>query len=338
MVRERSYRVENIKIILMFCVIFGHLLESIWGGYNVYKIIYSFHMPVFLLINGWCAPRGCATKRALVKLIYPYMLFQVLYQLFNTYVINEGSDAFHVQFGTPYWLLWYLLSLLFYYLLIPLIATADKKYAIAVLFGTVILAVCAGFDNSIGYYMSLSRTFVFFPFFVLGYYMRHPVFETCGLVQKICESKSIKLLSIMIAIIICRALWKQDLNGGALYGSLPYTQGEFPWFVRLELIAIAFMWCGIFMLLIPNRKIIGRIDTFPIYVMHGFVVLYLRKDNPFTYSLSVNLLIASIICIVVMLVFGNKYMSDIVRFLFRGDWIEWVWNGGRMRGGIAGRR
>lgn len=32
MVRERSYRVENIKIILMFCVIFGHLLESIWGG------------------------------------------------------------------------------------------------------------------------------------------------------------------------------------------------------------------------------------------------------------------------------------------------------------------
>ncbi len=27
---KRSYQIENLKIILMFCVIFGHLLES--GG------------------------------------------------------------------------------------------------------------------------------------------------------------------------------------------------------------------------------------------------------------------------------------------------------------------
>lgn len=29
---KRSYQIENLKIILMFCVIFGHLLESVGGG------------------------------------------------------------------------------------------------------------------------------------------------------------------------------------------------------------------------------------------------------------------------------------------------------------------
>lgn len=29
---KRSYQIENQKIILMFCVIFGHLLESVGGG------------------------------------------------------------------------------------------------------------------------------------------------------------------------------------------------------------------------------------------------------------------------------------------------------------------
>lgn len=166
---ERNYQIENLKIILIFCVIFGHLLETLEGGYGLYKIIYSFHMPMFLFLNGWLAPRNYASKKTMFKLVYPYVLFQVLYQLFHAYVINEGSEEFCVQFSTPYWLLWYLLSLIFYYLLIPAIATESRKYAVAALVGTVILALVIGFDNTIGYYMSLSRTFVFLPFFVFGY-------------------------------------------------------------------------------------------------------------------------------------------------------------------------
>lgn len=71
---KRNYQIENIKIILMFCVIFGHLLESV-GGYNLYKVIYSFHMPMFLFLNGWLAPRNYASKKTMFKLIYPYVLF-----------------------------------------------------------------------------------------------------------------------------------------------------------------------------------------------------------------------------------------------------------------------
>lgn len=79
-------------------------------------------------------------------------------------MINDEYVEFSIQFSTPYWLLWYLLSLIFYYLLIPVIATESKVYAGVILLGTIVLALAIGFDNSIGYYMSLSRTFVFLPF------------------------------------------------------------------------------------------------------------------------------------------------------------------------------
>ncbi|MCX4321653.1 MAG: acyltransferase family protein [Lachnospiraceae bacterium] len=324
--RERNYQIDNLKVILIFCVIFGHLLECVGGGYNLYKIIYSFHMPMFLFVNGWLAPRNYVSKKTMFKLIYPYVLFQLLYQLFNTYVINEEYVKFSVQFGTPYWLLWYLLSLIFYYSIIPIIASGSKTYAGVVLLGTIAIAIAIGFDNSIGYYMSLSRTFVFLPCFVFGYYAGHGVFRTSNIVQSIRKRKSVILLSIILAFTVCLIMYKQNLSAGALFGSVPYQQGQLMWYIRMEMLMVSFIWIGIFMVLVPNRKFLGSVDTFPIYVMHGFVVLYLKKYNPFLYALPVNLLIASLISVTLILLFGNKYISQIIKTFFRGEWAIKLWN------------
>lgn len=128
----RNYKLDNIKVILIFFVIFGHLLETV-GGDNLYKIIYSFHMPVFIFISGWFAPSKCVSKKTMFKLIHPYILFQLLYILFNVFAVNEGNIELSIQFSTPYWLLWYLLTLTFYYLLIPIIATEKTRCAIGIL-------------------------------------------------------------------------------------------------------------------------------------------------------------------------------------------------------------
>lgn len=281
---------------------------------------------MFLFINGWLAPRNYASKKTMFKLIYPYVVFQVLYQLFNSYVINEGGVEFSIQFSTPYWLLWYLLSLIFYYLLIPVIATESRKYAIAALTGTIILAIGIGFDNSIGYYMSLSRFFVFLPFFVFGYYVGSGVFETNNVIQGIRKRKFVIILNIMLTFIVCAAMYKQNLSAAALFGSVPYQQGEFMWYNRLEMLVVAFIWNGIFMVLLPNWSILGKVDTFSIYIMHGFIVLYLKKYNPFLYSQPVNLLIASLLSISIILFFGNKYVGRVIKFFFRGEWIIKMWD------------
>lgn len=54
---ERGYQYDNIKFILILFVIFGHLLEYIKGDIseNIYRIIYTFHMPVFIFISGYFA-------------------------------------------------------------------------------------------------------------------------------------------------------------------------------------------------------------------------------------------------------------------------------------------
>ena len=46
----RNNRMDNIKFFLIFCVVFGHMLELVDTGVW-YKIIYSFHMPAFILFR-----------------------------------------------------------------------------------------------------------------------------------------------------------------------------------------------------------------------------------------------------------------------------------------------
>jgi len=211
-------------------------------------------------------------------------------------------------------------------LLIPIIATDSRIFAGGVLGGTILLAVVIGFDSSIGYYMSLSRTFVFLPFFVSGYYIGHNVFGMRDVIESIVNKRLVKICTFVLMIVICMIVYKQNLNAGALYGSVSYIQGEFSWLIRGEMIAIAFAWIGIFMSLIPDRRIVGRIDTFPIYVLHGFFVIYLRQHNPFFYSFPANLLIAVLISIALICVLGNRYVSRVVKFLFRGEWVERIWD------------
>ena len=66
--------------------------------------------------------------------------------------------------ATPYWLLWYLLSLAGWRLLLPVFARLKRPLTFAVA-----LAVAVGCASEVGYYLSLSRTLVFFPMFVLGW-------------------------------------------------------------------------------------------------------------------------------------------------------------------------
>ena len=51
---ERNYRIDNIRFILIFLVVFGHLLGIMTGSKAdlLYRFIYSFHMPVFIFITG----------------------------------------------------------------------------------------------------------------------------------------------------------------------------------------------------------------------------------------------------------------------------------------------
>lgn len=51
--KERDYGFDNSKLILIILVVFAHLLEISTKNYgpnnDIYRVIYSFHMPAFVL-------------------------------------------------------------------------------------------------------------------------------------------------------------------------------------------------------------------------------------------------------------------------------------------------
>ena len=54
--RQRIQLWDNIKFLLIFCVVLGHLVDDFTGVSDICKIIYlfvyAFHMPSFLFISG----------------------------------------------------------------------------------------------------------------------------------------------------------------------------------------------------------------------------------------------------------------------------------------------
>ncbi|MCD8133214.1 MAG: acyltransferase family protein [Clostridiales bacterium] len=54
--KERNDHFDNIKAVLIFLVVLGHVFRNLGANgdeYLVYKIIYSFHMPAFLFVSGY---------------------------------------------------------------------------------------------------------------------------------------------------------------------------------------------------------------------------------------------------------------------------------------------
>ncbi len=83
MATSRDSYFDNAKFLLIFLVVFGHIIRSYIHDndalLHIYKFIYTFHMPAFILISGYFAKgfnRHGYVKKIAWKLIVPYLIFQ----------------------------------------------------------------------------------------------------------------------------------------------------------------------------------------------------------------------------------------------------------------------
>lgn len=326
--KERLYGFDNLKFLLIFSVVLGHFLEistAFTGSDYFLRVIYSFHMPAFLFVTGWFAK--FRPKKIVLHLIYPYLLFQLLYLLFNHRFL--GSTNTDIYFSLPYWLLWYLFATIIYHLLLPFFDVSTLRKKAAVLLLAVIAALFAGNDRHLGYGLSASRIVVFLPFFLLGFY--------CGKENYIPLAGKSRSLRIGVGIGASAAVLavgiflyrNQTLTVNMMYGSLPYetknclySAGDRALLLLIALIWLIFLMTVLFPLL--NRKIpvistLGK-NTFPIFLLHGFIVRYIgHYGTPVTVdSLPIVLLLTA----AVILLCGNPITAWIFRRFFTGQWLE----------------
>lgn len=80
---KRCFAADNVRFILIFLVVFAHLLETMKpdeGSANIYKAIYSFHMPALIFLFGYFARYN--PTRIVFRWIIPYAVFQCAYLVF----------------------------------------------------------------------------------------------------------------------------------------------------------------------------------------------------------------------------------------------------------------
>lgn len=275
---KRDARIDNLRAILMFLVVLGHIYQTVSFPSSSFQstLIYSFHVPAFAFVSGVCFKyRGSDDRRVLKNLLYPYVVFQLVWYLFFHYVLKTDQE---LQFTTPFWTQWYLLSMVFWYAAATLLGKLGPKGEAAVLVVGILLALQIGYDTSAFYFLSVSRTVVFFPFFYLGV-----IFSRHESLRDFCRGIPAKILGLALAVAagVYYALKRGAFNNLWLRHAYPYKSLGYDWQVRGITLALA---VGIILFLIawlPGKKVrlltwIGQ-NTMPVFILHGFVVKYLQN-------------------------------------------------------------
>lgn len=308
MEKERDYKFDNLRLILIFFVIFAHCLELFSNSItlDIYRVIYLFHMPVFIFLTGRFAKFDA--KKIFKRLIIPYFVFQTLYEIFSDLVLNKTDLA--VQYTTPYWILWFLLTIIIYYLLLPLLPKKESKFKYLAIGISFAIGLAVGFEKTIGYYLSLSRTLVFLPLFLVGYYSTD-IYQD---IQKIIKKPKLigLIVSIVLIISITTVLILNKVPKQALYGSYAYSKQNGSILTRALIYIVSLAWIIFFLLVIPNKRIpfvsvLGK-DTMLIYLLHGFIIKSFGLLKVFRFNNSINILISVALSIGIIILFGNKYI------------------------------
>ncbi|MDY4220227.1 MAG: hypothetical protein SOY32_07400, partial [Candidatus Faecousia sp.] len=106
MIGKREARYCNLKLLLTFLVVYGHMIEKRIGQspglLAQYRWIYAVHMPLFVFLSGLFLKEETRCLRQGRRMLLLYLCLQAPIALFS------GGG---VSLWRPYWHLWYLLSL-----------------------------------------------------------------------------------------------------------------------------------------------------------------------------------------------------------------------------------
>lgn len=317
---ERNAFFDNAKVFLIFLVVFGHMIQPFTDGSremsSFYLWIYTFHMPAFIFLAGFFA-KGSGNKKYILnlakKLLVPYVIFQVLYTVYYFFIGKEGwqTGVFY-----PHWSLWFLFSLFSWHILLYWF---KKIPAVLSVITAISIGLAVGYFGEIGHTFSLSRTFVFFPFFLLGYWL------TQNHVMWI-KHKSAKIASIAIMATVAVAIYiAPDFNSGWLLASKSYSdlgQPEFGLFARLLVYLMSAIMAISVLAWIPkahNKFTKLGTRTLYVYLLHGFFIQFFRQAGLFEINNILDLVGLAAISATIVLVLSSKPIQVVSQPIIEGN-------------------
>lgn len=311
-ISSRNRKFDSIKGFLIILVVFGHMLEPYFASsVNVvlYVIIYSFHMPLFILLSGYFFnPIQEDTKfwRSTLKLSESLIVFWII----GLFVYPIPEDSLNISMLlTPRWSLWYILSLLFWRLSSYYLAkrginiTSSRSIIISFL-----ISIAAGLIP-ISLALSFQRTLVFFPFFLIGMRLKSSSFSL----------KQIRIWIFAVPVLAAVLYLIVKYQGGILYNVCYTFFGNRPYSTYLDAISRGLgLALGLILSLfifktfprVPILDIIGTL-TLPIYLLHiyGLKIFNLLIDHNILPSTTIYLMIYALLIIAIAATIGSRPFS-----------------------------
>lgn len=271
---ERNSVFDNAKLLMVCLVVFGHLIEQILDQSDafktIYQFIYSFHIPVFIIVAG-ALTKIDASEVSILKniktLLIPFLVFTFLYDVFNA-AGGEPIGSYLLNWE-PYWILWFLLSMFIWKSVLPMVM--QFKFPLLL---SLVVSLCAGYIDDVGYFLGISRTLYFFPIFILGHQLGPLLLSNRFLL----EIPRVVYFSVLILNVVVFWIFK-DLPYQWLYGSFSYARiGSVEWFafsIRAIIYLITITSSLAILMLMPKIDSIfskrGK-NSLYVYVWHGFFI------------------------------------------------------------------
>lgn len=323
----RNEKIDNIKGILIILVVFGHSLELIMGhGWEreLYVVIYSFHMPLFIYTTGYFAK--FQMKKVIKNLCFPYVLFQTIYILVMGLIRQQDME---LQYVEPYWLLWYLFATAVWTCLLVLVENRNPWLQLGVLGVSVLVSLFGGYVEEIGREFSLSRILVYFPFFLLGYEAHEWKAQLAAVKNRIPYLKQM-VFSTLTVMILISVVWAPGLKLTWLYEATSYEKSGYGIGFRFLHLCVALVWilaAELFVSCKPIRVLnyLGR-HTMPIFLLHGFLIKLLDQYVPLTNNVE-GATIVLIVTGAVLLICGSKEAGKGLNLLLRPTGYLWRTHG-----------
>ncbi len=305
---KRDAYFDNAKLILIFLVVFGHLIQPFidksTGIHTLYTWMYTFHMPAFIFLAGFFA-KGAGNFNYIFKLarklIIPYIIFQVIYTIFYMWLGKDGWFTDTIFY--PHWSLWFLFSLFCWHVLLVFYKKLPAITGIAI---AVAVGILIGFFDQVGHTFSLSRTFVFFPYFLIGYWVTK---EQVMLLKR----RSVKIGALLVlstfAIVI---YYLPDINSGWLLASKSYgvlgLEGMGA-FARLAVYTSSALMAVSVLAWMPQKRLaftnLGT-RTLYVYLLHGFFIQYFRATHFFEVNQLMDLIGLAVVSAVIIYILASN--------------------------------
>lgn len=291
----RDYRLDKAKGLLILLVVLGHFLEQMSGWVRdsssvLLTAIYSFHMPAFILLAGITAKSTKLLDRILVFVVL-VATAQPIYRYWVAWV-DTVPDT---DLTEPYWITWFLLAMVWWFLLLPLV----ERFPKTMLAASITIGIFGGVLSHIDYALTIGRAMTFFPFFVIGklYGMRLLRWAGgLGIPQKV----GLSVLSVLPIVAFCayevHHRWFYGAQGFEFFdASVPYGAA-----VRAGLLASALLTTIVLLAWsqhLPDFLIVVGQRSLAIYLLHGLIVKGL--DEPLNeFAGATNEPVAILACIV----------------------------------------